>query len=96
MGWSDELAQRSARLSDGLKDDQEFMNSDSALPRWVKNLMAMQLDSIANHPAGSRWYGSQALEAGATEEQLMEAIELLYKFAGRPAAATAAAVFEKG
>jgi alkylhydroperoxidase/carboxymuconolactone decarboxylase family protein YurZ len=96
MGWSDELSERSSRLSDALKDDKEFMATDTALPRWVKNLMAMQLDSIANHPAGSRWYGRQALETGATEEQLIEAIELLYKFAGRPAVATAAAVFEAG
>ncbi|TVQ28534.1 MAG: hypothetical protein EA382_01820 [Spirochaetaceae bacterium] len=96
MGWNDELSARSARLRDALKDDQEFMNQESALPLWVKNLMAMQLDSVANHPAGSRWYASQALAAGATEEQLVEAIELLYKFAGRPAAATAAAAFDAG
>lgn len=96
MGWTDELSRRSDRLSKAFADDQAFMAADTALPRWVKNLMAMQLDSVTNHPAGSRWYGRQALAAGATEEQLMEAIELLHSFAGRPAAATAAAVFDEG
>lgn len=95
MSWAEEISTRSSSLARTLENDQRFMATDSALPKWVKHLMAMQMDSIANHPGGARWYGSQALEAGATEEQLMEALELLRMFAGRPAIATAAAVFEK-
>lgn len=95
MSWQDELSQRSESLAEVLKKDQQFIATDTALPKWVKNLMALQLDSVFNHPAGARHYGAQALEAGATEEQLMEAIELLRMYAGRPAMATAAAVFEK-
>lgn len=94
MGWSEDLGSRSDRLKAALADDGKFMAGDSALPRWVKNLMAFQLDSAANHPDGSRWYAKQALASGATEAQLVEAVELLYKFAGRPAAATAAAAFD--
>jgi len=95
MSWQDELAQRSDSLAELLKRDQEFISTDTALPRWIKNLMALQLDSVFNHPAGAKHYGAQALAAGATEEQLMEAIELLRMYAGRPAMATAAAAFEK-
>jgi len=71
------------------------MAGDTALPMWVKHLMAMQLDSVTNHPAGARYYGKQAVAAGASEAQLLEAIQLLRMFAGRPAMATAAAAFEE-
>ncbi|MFW5684140.1 MAG: carboxymuconolactone decarboxylase family protein [Spirochaetota bacterium] len=96
MGWQEDLSQRSEALAGVLAADWQFMAGDTALPKWVKHLMALQLDSVFNHPAGARYYGSQALEAGATEEQLLEAIELLRMYAGRPAMATAAAAFEKG
>ena len=95
MGWSDELSKRRDTLSELLKSDAEFMGTDTALPKWVKQLMALQLDSVFNHPAGARAYGRRAVEEGATEEQLLEAIELLRMFAGRPAMATAAAAFEE-
>jgi alkylhydroperoxidase/carboxymuconolactone decarboxylase family protein YurZ len=93
MSWSSELSDRSDALASILKADADFMAEDSALPRWVKHLMAMQLDSVFNHPDGARYYGSQAREAGATEAQVMEAIELLRMYAGRPAMATAASQF---
>lgn len=95
MGWSDELSKRSETLSEMLKADAEFMGTDTALPRWVKQLMALQLDSVFNHPAGARAYGKRALEYGASEEQLLEAIQLLRTYAGRPAMATSAAAFEE-
>ena len=94
MGWSDELSKRSGRLGELLASDRDFMSTDTALPKWVKQLMALQLDSVFNHPAGARAYGKGALAAGATEEQLLEAIELLRMYAGRPAMATSAAAFE--
>ena len=95
MGWNEELSKRSARMAEILKSDAEFMGSDTALPQWVKQLMALQLDSVFNHPAGARAYGKRAREAGASEEQILEAIEILRMFAGRPAMATAAAAFEE-
>jgi alkylhydroperoxidase/carboxymuconolactone decarboxylase family protein YurZ len=52
--------------------------------------MAMQLDAIANHPRGVRWYGRRARELGASEAQLVETIKLLRIFGGRPAMVTGA------
>jgi len=95
MSWQDDLSKHSESLAKILEQDQEFMTTETALPVWVKNLMALQLDSVFNHPAGARWYGSQARKAGATDEQIAEAIELLRMYAGRPAMATAAAAFEE-
>lgn len=95
MSWQNALSKRSESLEAMLAKDAEFMATEEALPVWVKNLMAMQLDSVFNHPGGARFYASQAREAGASEQQIVEAIELLRMFAGRPAMATAAVAFEE-
>jgi alkylhydroperoxidase/carboxymuconolactone decarboxylase family protein YurZ len=87
--WSDLLAERSPELAQLSRADGEFLETDSALPSWVKQLMAMQIDAIFNHPAGARWYGHRARELGASEAQVVEAIKLLRIFAGRPAMVTA-------
>ncbi|MBN1580424.1 MAG: hypothetical protein JXA89_06955 [Anaerolineae bacterium] len=89
-GWSQLLAEHSEEMAQLLHADSEFITSDTALPAWVKYLMAMQLDAVFNHPKGSRGYGRRAREAGASTEQVVEAIKLLRMFAGRPAMATAA------
>ena len=88
--WSQLLSEHSAEMAEMLRADGEFISSDTALPAWVKYLMAMQLDAVFNHPKGSRAYGRRAREAGASKEQVVEAIKLLRMFAGRPAMATAA------
>jgi alkylhydroperoxidase/carboxymuconolactone decarboxylase family protein YurZ len=88
--WSQLLAEHSEEMAQLLHADGEFISSDTALPAWVKYLMAMQLDAVFNHPKGSRSYGQRAREAGASEAQVVEAIKLLRMFAGRPAMATAA------
>lgn len=88
--WSELLAEHSKELAELSRADSEFLESDSALSPWVKNLMAMQIDAIFNHPGGVRWYGRRARELGASEAQVVEAIKLLRIFAGRPAMVTAA------
>jgi alkylhydroperoxidase/carboxymuconolactone decarboxylase family protein YurZ len=88
--WSELLAQYSPELTKQSQEDTAFIRSDSALPAWVKLLMAMQLDSIFNHPKGARSYGKQAVDHGATKEQVVEAIKILRMYGGRPAMATGA------
>jgi len=79
--WSEILAEQA-------RADGAFLQADTALPPWVKYLMAMQLDAVFNHPRGVRHYGRRAREAGATPEQVVEAIALLRMFGGRPAMVT--------
>lgn len=88
--WSEVLAEHSAELAESARADGAFLEADSALPPWVKCLMAMQMDAISNHPRGVRWYGRRARELGASKEQVVEAIKLLRIFAGRPAMVTGA------
>jgi alkylhydroperoxidase/carboxymuconolactone decarboxylase family protein YurZ len=87
--WAVLLAEHSVELAELSRADGEFLESESALPSWVKHLMAMQLDAVFTHPGGARWYGRRARELGASEEQVVEAIKLLRIFAGRPAMVTA-------
>jgi alkylhydroperoxidase/carboxymuconolactone decarboxylase family protein YurZ len=87
--WSEVLAEHSAELAALSRSDGEFLSTDSALPAWVKLLMAMQMDALFSHPGGARYYGRRARELGATDEQVVEAIWVLRIFAGRPAMVTA-------
>ncbi len=88
--WTDLLADFVPDLAQLAKQDTEFMSKDTALPARVKLLMAMQLDAVFNHPRGVVGYGRRAQEAGATVEQIADAIRMLRMFGGRPAVATGA------
>ena len=88
--WQDLFAEYSPVLDELNKQDISFLEADSALPAWIKYLMAMQLDAVFNHPNGARWYGQRANELGATSEQITEAIQMLRIFGGRPAMVTGA------
>jgi alkylhydroperoxidase/carboxymuconolactone decarboxylase family protein YurZ len=88
--WSDLLAENSAELAALLQEDSQFMAADSALPAWIKYLMAMQMDAIFNKPAGVRAYAQRARTLGASQAQVVEAIQMVRMFAGRPAMVNAA------
>ena len=88
--WSDLLGDFVPDLAQLAKQDSEFMAKDTALPSRVKYLMAMQLDAVYNHPKGVTGYGRRAQDAGATVEQIADAIRILRMFGGRPAMATGA------
>jgi alkylhydroperoxidase/carboxymuconolactone decarboxylase family protein YurZ len=87
--WSEVLAEHSSELAELSRADGEFLTTGSALPAWVKLLMAMQMDALFAHPGGAHYYGRRARELGASEEQVVEAIKVLRIFAGRPAMVTA-------
>jgi alkylhydroperoxidase/carboxymuconolactone decarboxylase family protein YurZ len=88
--WSDILSEHSPELATLLQEDSQFMAADSALPAWIKYLMAMQMDAIFNKPAGVRLYAQRARYMGASQAQVVEAIQMVRMFAGRPAMVTAA------
>ena len=88
--WSDLLSERVPDLADLSKEDVAFMDSDTALPSWVKYLLAAALDAVANHPNAVRRYGVRALEQGATREQVTDTVRMLRIFGGRPAMVTGA------
>jgi len=62
---------------------------DGAIPAKYKILMTMVVDAITAHPDGCKVLADRARAAGATEEEIGEAIEVAYLFGGTPAIVTA-------
>ncbi len=87
-GWGELLADQAPDLDQQNRADLEFLGSASALGAREKYLIAMVLDAAANKPVGARAYGEKAVQAGATKEQVLDALRILRMFAGRPALAT--------
>lgn len=57
---------------------------DGALDLKYRLLLSMVADALTRHPAGAIACGKEALEAGATKEQVVEAIRVIYTAGGLP------------
>ena len=68
--------------------------NDGALPRRIKLLMAMALDASQGTEEGVRSLAQQALNAGATKEEIMEAIRVAQYICGVGCVYTAASAFK--
>jgi alkylhydroperoxidase/carboxymuconolactone decarboxylase family protein YurZ len=88
--WADLVRDQSPELDRQNKADMEFLGSSSALSPREKLLIAMVLDAAANKPNGARIYGEKAVQAGATRQQVLDALTVLRMFWGRPALVTGA------
>jgi alkylhydroperoxidase/carboxymuconolactone decarboxylase family protein YurZ len=74
------------------KLDPEFMKhleatdalvyADGALPRKVKLLMAMAFDAAEGAAGGVRALAEQAMKAGATKEEIAEALRVAFHLSG--------------
>ena len=87
-GWAELLRDQAPDLDQLNRADLEFLGSSSALDSRVKFLLAMVLDAAANKPVGAKNYGEKAVQAGATQAQVLDALRILRMFAGRPALVT--------
>ena len=67
---------------------------DGALPRKVKLLIAMALDASQGTVEGVRTLAQQALSAGATREEIMEAVRVAQYICGVGCVYTAARAFK--
>lgn len=86
--WGDLLRTHSSLLDEQNRDDFHFLSSDSALSSREKFLLALALDSMANKPNGAKRYGEEAVKAGASKGQILDALTIVRMFAGRGALAT--------
>jgi len=57
-----------------VRDNNAFALADGALPRKVKFLIAMALDAAHGTVEGTKALAEQAMKAGATQEEIVEAI----------------------
>jgi alkylhydroperoxidase/carboxymuconolactone decarboxylase family protein YurZ len=86
--WGDLLRDHAPDLDEQNRGDLDFLGRSTALSAQHKYLLALVLDAAANKPAGARAYGEKAVQAGATKEQVLDALRVLRMFAGRPALVT--------
>ncbi len=77
-------------------DTKTLALSDGALPRKVKILIAMALDASQGTVEGVRSLAQQALNAGATREEIMEALRVAQYICGVGCVYTAAHAFRDG
>lgn len=59
-------------------------SKEGALDLKYRLLLSMVADALTRHPAGAIACGREALEAGATKEQVVEAIRVIYTAGGLP------------
>lgn len=75
-----------AKMHDQL-DSMAF--SDRRLPKKIKLLMATAIDAVLGAEGGVRTYAGRAKEAGATEEEIFEAVRVATLIGGTRAQTTA-------
>ena len=75
-------------------DTKELALNDGALPRKIKLLIAMALDASKEAVEGVKSLTEQALKAGATKEEIMEALRVADYICGVGCVYTAARAFK--
>ena len=78
-----------------VKDSRTLAITDGVLSKKVKLLIAVALDAAHGTDSGVRSLASQAMQAGATKEELMETLRVAHYIAGAGAVFTAAHAFEE-
>ncbi len=70
------------KLFEHLRSEDEWVFADGALPRKVKLLMAMAFDAVHGAANGVRALAQQAMKAGATREEIGEALRVAFLLGG--------------
>jgi AhpD family alkylhydroperoxidase len=70
-------------------DMEKATYSDGALPRKHKELIAIGISVVINCESCMQWHIDQAARAGATEREVLEALEVGMEMGGGPATAHA-------
>lgn len=63
--------------------------SDGALPKKQKELIAIGISVVINCESCMQWHIAQAAQVGATEKEVLEAVEVGIEMGGGPATAHA-------
>ncbi|UCC72531.1 MAG: carboxymuconolactone decarboxylase family protein [Gemmatimonadota bacterium] len=68
---------------------EEAAFSDGALPRKVKELIATGISVVIDCESCMQWHIEQARIAGATKQEVLEAVEVAIEMGGGPATVSA-------
>ncbi|MBI2859884.1 MAG: carboxymuconolactone decarboxylase family protein [Chloroflexi bacterium] len=77
-----------------LQESRDAALADGALPRKVKLLIAMSLDAAHGAASGVGSLARTAMAAGATKEEVLEALRVAHYISGAGAVYTAARGFQ--
>ena len=91
--WLQTLQQRDPQFAEGYLAQRERILRDGAIPAKYKHLMTMIVDALLSHPDGVATIANRARAAGATEAEILEAVEVAYLFGGTPALVTGVNAF---
>jgi alkylhydroperoxidase/carboxymuconolactone decarboxylase family protein YurZ len=91
--WIQTLQQRDPEFAQSYLAQRERILKDGAIPAKYKHLMTMIVDALLSHPDGVATIANRARAAGASEAEIMEAVEVAYLFGGTPAMVTAVNAF---
>ena len=87
--WIQTLQQRDPQFVESYMSQRERILKDGAIPAKHKHLMTMIVDALLSHADGVATIANRARAAGASEAEIIEAIEVAYLFGGTPALVTA-------
>ena len=93
--WIQPLQQRDPKFVDSYMTQREHILRDGAIPAKYKHLMTMIVDALMTHPDGVETIANRARAAGASEAEVLEAVEVVYLFGGTPALVTAMNALKK-
>lgn len=65
-----------------LEETEALVYADGALPGKIKLLMAMAFDAVAGAAGGVRALAEQAMNAGATKEEIAETLRVAFLLSG--------------
>jgi len=92
--WLRALEHRDPQFVDSYLAMHAHILEDGAIPAKYKRLMVMMIDAIAAHPDGVAALAQDARAAGASEDEITEAVEVGYLFGGTPALVTGVNAFK--
>lgn len=93
--WIQPLQQRDPKFVETYMTQREHVLRDGAIPAKYKHLMTMIVDALQTHPDGVETIANRARAAGASEAEVLEAVEVVYLFGGTPALVTAMNALKK-
>jgi alkylhydroperoxidase/carboxymuconolactone decarboxylase family protein YurZ len=93
--WIQKPQMCNSQLAKMYLTQREQVLKDGAIPAKYKILMTMIVDAVMGHSDGCAAIANHARAAGATEDEISEAVEVAYLFGGTPALVTATNAFRK-
>ena len=83
------LLSMKSRVYEAFLDMEKAAFSDGALPKKVKELIAVGISVVIDCESCMQWHIEQAAKAGANQQELLEAVEVGIEMGGGPATVSA-------